>query len=170
MVDEPTDFWSCIHPERFPSIVLGTHWRNGLTYMARRCSLTTLKTDQILVTVKWFSSFWYHLDLVKLAKFDVSGPFLEKGWKEWPKIWYNVVCWPPPELTRFCARSVDFPKLGTTLTSLYWSNLGFLGIFLKNTWSNGMKFDMKFLFWSISELIIFWSWFVDFPHFGLTLT
>ena len=50
------------------------------------CILTTLKTDQILVIVYWFSSFWWYFDLVKRARFAISRRFRENTRKEWHKI------------------------------------------------------------------------------------
>ena len=50
------------------------------------CILTTLKTDQILVFVCWFSSFWWYFDLVKQARFAIPRRFRENTRKEWHKI------------------------------------------------------------------------------------
>ena len=44
--------------------------------LAGWCTLTSFRTDNILVTVCYFSSIWCHFDLVKLVRFEVSGQFL----------------------------------------------------------------------------------------------
>ena len=50
------------------------------------CILTTFRTDEIMVSLYWFSSFWLHLNLVKPVKFGVSRHFLENTWRELPGI------------------------------------------------------------------------------------
>ena len=42
---------------------------------ACRCILTTFRTDEIMITVCWFFSFWHYFDSVKWVKFGVSGHF-----------------------------------------------------------------------------------------------
>ena len=46
------------------------------------CIVTTFRTDQIMVTVCSFSSFWRHFDLVKRVKFGGSGHFPGNAWRE----------------------------------------------------------------------------------------
>ena len=75
----------------------------------RWCILTTSRTDYILVTVFWFSSFWGHFDLVKRVKFVVSGPFAGERTE---RIAWNFACWcilTPPELIRFWSWSDNLP-------------------------------------------------------------
>ena len=70
-----------------------------------------------MVTVCWFYSFWCRFNLVKQVKFGVSRHLLENAWREWPEILHTDVSWPPSELFRLWARSVDFSNFGTILTS-----------------------------------------------------
>ena len=58
--------------------VLGITWN-----LVCWCIVTTSRTDYILVVVCLFSPFWHYFDLVKLVKFEVSGPFLENTWEVW---------------------------------------------------------------------------------------
>ena len=53
------------------------------------CILTTFRTDYILVTVCWFSSFWRHFELVKQVRFWGLQDFLERtgGMAK------NFTCW-----------------------------------------------------------------------------
>ena len=60
--------------------------------------LTTFRTDWILVTVCWFSSFGQHFDLMKQVYFVISGHFLENAREEWTEIWHFDVFWPSSEL------------------------------------------------------------------------
>ena len=75
------------------------------------CILTTFKSDNILVMVCWFSSFWYHFDLVKQVKFSVSRYFPENAWREWLEILHADVSWAPSRLIRYWSCSVDLPLL-----------------------------------------------------------
>ena len=83
-----------------------------------------------------FSSFGRHFDLVKQAKFAISGHFLESTREEWPQIWHVDVFWPPSEQIRFWSRYVDIPHFGTILTQWNRSNLGVPGFSIE--WMGGM--------------------------------
>ena len=78
-------------------------------------------------------------DLVKRVKFGVSGHFPEYAWREWPEIWYAAVSWPHSELIILWLWSGDF-----LIFVLFWlSEMGKI--------------------WGFQA---FWSWSVDFPHYG----
>ena len=74
------------------------------------CILVTSKTNEIMVTVCWFSWSWHHFDLVKRVKFVVSGHFPENAWRQWLDILHAGVAWPPSELISLCSWSLDFFK------------------------------------------------------------
>ena len=80
------------------------------------CILTTFKTDQFWIKVRWFLKFWHYFDLVKWVRFGVSGHFLENALREWPEIWYATVSWPPLELISLWLLSGDFSNFGAILT------------------------------------------------------
>ena len=54
------------------------------------CILTTFRTGYIMVMVCWFFKFWHCFDIVKWAKFGVSGHFLQNPLRKWPNIF---ACW-----------------------------------------------------------------------------
>ena len=75
---------------------------------------------------------WHYFDLVKRAKFGVSGHFPENAWMKRAYILHADVSWPPAELISLCTRSVDFCNFGTILTLWNGSKLGFPGISRRN--------------------------------------
>ena len=68
----------------FP-IFQGEHMAEMVRNLSCRCIVITFKSDEILVTVWWFSYFWCSFDLEKWIKFGGSRNFLEKTWKGWPE-------------------------------------------------------------------------------------
>ena len=64
----------------------------------------------ILVTICWFSLFWWHFDISKSDRFEVSRHFLENAREEQHEIWHVDESWPASELISFWSRSVDFPN------------------------------------------------------------
>ena len=80
--------------------------------------------------------------ILKQAKFVTSGHFLENAREEWPELWHADVSWPPSELIKVWSRSVDFPFFGIILTKWNRWNLGYLAIFFRMHWRNGLQFDM----------------------------
>ena len=83
---------------------------------ARRCILTTFRTDKFMAMVCRFFKFWRYFDLVKQVKFGVSGHFLGNAWRKWSEILHADVSWPPSELNSLWPRSVDFSNFGAILT------------------------------------------------------
>ena len=131
------------------------------------CILTTFQSDEILIMVCWFSSFWCHFDLVKRAKFGISGHFPENAWREQPAIWHAGVSWPPSILIRCWSWSVDFPAFGATLTLWNGSHLGFLGIFWRMHTSKclgGAEAYFRHFAWMSSW---YWSLFATVPFIDI---
>ena len=75
------------------------------------CILTTVRTDQILVTVCWYSSFWRHFDLVEQVKFGVSGIFFRTHGKNGLK--FDILMYLDWNWFTFGSWSVGFPHFGT---------------------------------------------------------
>ena len=68
--------------------------KGGMAWtLACWCILTTLRTYTLLAMVSWFSSFWYHFNLLKQVKFGFSGEFHHNAWEEWLEIWHADVSW-----------------------------------------------------------------------------
>ena len=61
----------------------GEHMVGMVWNFACWCILTTFRTEEIMVMVCLFSSFWHHFDLVKQVQFGVSRHFPENAWREW---------------------------------------------------------------------------------------
>ena len=105
------------------------------------CILTTLKTDQILTIVCWFSSFWRHFDLVKEAKFAISGHFL-KNTTERNGLKFGMLMYSDQFQNRlnFGHGMLIFLNLAPYWLKM-WSNLGFPGFSYKKHEGSGLKFD-----------------------------
>ena len=86
--------------ERFLVIFWRTDEWNGIKY-GMLMYPDPFKPGHILAMVCWLSSVWHHFDLMKLAKFYVSGNFLQNAWEEWCEIWYAGISWSSSELMRF---------------------------------------------------------------------
>ena len=117
--------------------------------LARRCILTTFRTDKILVSVCWFFTFWHHFSLWNWSNLRFLGIFLimhvESGLKLGMTMYHDhlhlvTVSWfysfrhhfdfmkvAKSELIKFWSQSADFPLLASLW--LHWSNLRFPGIF-----------------------------------------
>ena len=83
----------------FPDISQRTHGGNGLkfyTLMYLEPLQNRLVYGLGLLIILILALLW----LSKRVKFGVSGHFLENALREWPKIWYAAVSWPPSELIR----------------------------------------------------------------------
>ena len=103
------------------------------------CILPTFRNDKILVTVYWFSLFWWHFDLKKQVKIVVSGHFLENAWKEWLEIWHGDVSWTAVSSTshnnttlNVCERNAGHNNIVAPYDVLVGSNFWY--IFLTDQW------------------------------------
>ena len=133
------------------------------------CVLTTLGTDYILIIICWFSSFWWHFDLVKQAKFAISRHFVENIGRNGLKFGmfiYSVYLQSRVDFGLSLLIFLILAPFWLSETGQIWNFLDFL----KKAWEEWPNIWHADISWPPLELITFGSWFVRFPHFGTILT
>ena len=83
-------------------------------------------------------------------------------------LWHTDISWPSSELIKFWSWSVDFP-FWHHFDEVEQVKFGVSGNFLQNAWEEWHAIWHVDVSWLPFQLLTFWSWSVDFPHFGRNL-
>ena len=114
------------------------------------CILTTFRTDKLLVTVCFFSSFWRNFDSLKQVEFGGYGHFFENTGMAW-----NLACWCILIIFRTKVTVCWFFSLWQHFDLVKQVKFGVSGHFVKKTWEEGPEIGHADVSWPPSFCYIF---------------